>query len=209
MSHNLASPCSPHSLTHRGEPVGRELDSSSAQPGLARLGTLLQRAMQAHGLAVADCGGEPGLTDARFRILDTLSSHWGSECTQSDLATRLRQSESHLSELLEGLAEGGFISRERSSRDRRKTLVRVTPAGVELATAVAGQRDLRLRQRLEGWSDGEVGQLLAVLDRLCADLAHSNSDHHPPPTRGAESPAIVPGATRSHSAGSPHDCPSG
>ncbi|MFM8581834.1 MAG: MarR family winged helix-turn-helix transcriptional regulator [Planctomycetaceae bacterium] len=191
MSHSLTSPPSQTCPATGGEPAGETGRIGPASTSLARLGTLLQRAVQAHGVAVADCASDRGLSDARFRILDALSGNWGSECTQSELAARLRQSESHLSELLEGLADGGFISRERSPRDRRKTLVRATPAGADVAADMAGLRDHRLRERLAGWSGDEVGQLLTALNRLCADLDPATAPDEPQEGGPAECPTLA------------------
>ena len=199
MSHSLTSPPRQTCPASGVVPAGGDGSDRSAAASLARLGTLLQRAVQAHGVAVADCGSDRGLSDARFRILDALSGQWGSECTQSDLAARLRQSESHLSELLEGLADGGFISRERSTRDRRKTLVRATPAGVDVAAAVAGQRDHRLRERLAGWSGDQVRQLLTALNRLCHDLDLATAPAEPQNSGPDECPALARPTTQSPS----------
>lgn len=144
--------------------------TEGANPTAARLGTLLRQASEALERALAECARMSGVSEARFKILDALSDSYGSECTQADLAGRLQQSESHLSSQLERLADEGWLERERSPRDRRKTLVRTTPRGQTVWSRAAAIRAAVLQRLLRNWEPAELQQADNLLHALQRDL---------------------------------------
>jgi len=72
-----------------------------------------------------------GLNESRYNVLDALRRIHGGTCTQTELATRLLQSESNLSTLLERMRQDELISRVRSVTDRRKSSINLTNSGRE------------------------------------------------------------------------------
>lgn len=135
-------------------------------------------------------------------MLIALQQEMSGECSQADLAELLLQSESNLSTLLERMSGDGLITRIRSQTDRRRSLIRMTPLGIEtlsLAERTRAATVVRLLRRFgshEGrvLSDGLrqiVGDLEAALDiapRGAGGPKRSLSEIHPtgPPVDGYE-----------------------
>jgi DNA-binding MarR family transcriptional regulator len=66
--------------------------------------------------------------------------------TVSEMARHLGRAQSVMSEIADGLERRGWLERARDGRDRRRTLVWLTPAGVEI---LARDRDVLSRALLE------------------------------------------------------------
>jgi len=105
-------------------------DSGTAA-GAISTGTLLARAANCLAALLQGPTAIAGLNESRYNVLDALRIIPGQTSTQTDLAARLLQSESNLSTLLDRMRSDGLISRARSDRDRRKSLIGLTAAGRE------------------------------------------------------------------------------
>jgi DNA-binding MarR family transcriptional regulator len=83
------------------------------------------------------------------------------------LEERLLLAQYNLSRVLDRLEEAGYVERHRHPEDRRGQIVRITPSGRDLVkrmwpayrTAIARHVGAKL-------SEGEAGELAALLDRL-------------------------------------------
>lgn len=84
---------------------------------------------------------EAGLNEARYSVLRELRFRQSEGCSQSELARGLYLSESNLSTLLDRMVRDGLLMRERSRLDRRKSIIRITPCGAELADAIRHRED--------------------------------------------------------------------
>lgn len=69
------------------------------------------------------------------------------------------------------------IERTPSSRDGRRAVLRVTPAGERLIAAATGSRLDYLGRVLDGWSVRDVATLARLLDRF-ADRVHDSFPNH-------------------------------
>lgn len=128
-------------------PVGvkppRELLSSPAFL-LKRLGwTIKDRAM-----AAFDAAGQSPYHHAVLAVLDE-----GARETQATIADALGYDRSYLVGLLDELEERGFIERRRDPADRRRHLVKLTPAGTKAL------------EELRAISKGVENEFLAPLSR--------------------------------------------
>jgi len=74
-------------------------------------------------------GPRSGLTGASRAVLGHLA-HTG-PLTIDEAALHLDRAQSGTSELVDGLERGGLLMRDRDPADRRRTLVWLTPAGIE------------------------------------------------------------------------------
>jgi DNA-binding MarR family transcriptional regulator len=94
-----------------------------------------------------------------------LLEHYGPQAV-GELAGRLGTGKPATSVLVQQLVEQGFAVRSEDTRDRRRTLVRLTPEGAAL---VSGQRQ-RTEEQLRGWlielDDAELADLQAGLAAL-------------------------------------------
>lgn len=72
------------------------------------------------------------LNDARFTLMRAIRNSPSGECSQSELARCLKQSEANVSTLLDRMRGDGLVSREKSPFDRRRSVVRLSERGEEL-----------------------------------------------------------------------------
>jgi DNA-binding MarR family transcriptional regulator len=120
--------------------------------------------------ALADCTGESGLNESRYRVLLALHHWMNGECSQAELAAALLQSESNLSTLLERMSGDGLITRIRSQTDRRRSLIRMTPHGNESLLQAERIRAAALMQLLRNLCAEEGRSLSEGLRRLVSEL---------------------------------------
>ncbi len=102
-----------------------------------------------------------GLTPARAHVLWELQ-HRG-PLPQRALAEALRVSARNVTGLVDGLVEGGFVTREPHPTDRRATLVSLTERGAATLDAMAGGHRELARQL---FGDLSPAQHAAFADRL-------------------------------------------
>jgi DNA-binding MarR family transcriptional regulator len=106
--------------------------------------------------------GTLGLRMAEFSILVLVDTN--PEVNQKSLGETLDISPPNLAVVLDRMAERGWVRRERSERDRRAHLIRLTPAGRALA---------RRARRLSLSSEDEVLASLTAAERaLLIELLH-------------------------------------
>jgi DNA-binding MarR family transcriptional regulator len=124
-----------------------------------------------------------GLRMAEFSILVLVDTN--AEVNQKSLGETLDISPPNLAVVLDRMAERGWIRRERSERDRRAHLIRLTPAGRVLArnarrTSLAGEADV-----LSCLTAAERALLIELLHRVVrgareAPRIDKPSDEHQP-----------------------------
>ncbi|HTI51219.1 MAG TPA: MarR family transcriptional regulator, partial [Planctomycetaceae bacterium] len=137
------------------------------------VGTLAFRAAECLAAALLDCTTEAGLNEARYRVLAALHRRAGGECSQSELAELLLQSESNLSTLLERMSADGLLSRTRSQTDRRRSLIRMTPPGLGALERAERARGATLARLMREFAPQETEQLVFGLRRLISELENA------------------------------------
>lgn len=123
--------------------------------------------------ALLECTADAGLNESRYRVLDALHRHTRGECSQAELAVKLLQSESNLSTLLDRMGVDGLITRTRSQTDRRRSLIRLAPAGLEALELAVQSRAATTARLFRFQSSHETDQLVELLQRLVGDLENS------------------------------------
>jgi DNA-binding MarR family transcriptional regulator len=106
--------------------------------------------------------------------------------TQRQLSQRVGATEQTTVEQLKNMERRGYIERRRSLDDRRKIHVHLTPAALELKRLLLPFAIDVNRVALEGLSDGEIGFLRLVLERI-----RRNLDAHLARPRDGEMPRPV------------------
>ena len=91
-------------------------------------GFLVRRAQQVHLAVWADEVG-PGLTNIQFGVLNVLRSTGGA--SQRELCDTLGLDRSTVAGLVARLEGRGLVERGRAPADRRRNVVRLTPAGAD------------------------------------------------------------------------------
>jgi DNA-binding MarR family transcriptional regulator len=94
---------------------------------------------------------EWNMTEARHGLLKLLADRHPEGILQTELARQLMQSESNISMLVDRLQADGVLERITPKGDRRKRLLCLTPAGLELWNVVE-----HVRQR---WAEASLSSL--------------------------------------------------
>ena len=126
---------------------------------------LLRNALTARSIAVS---APHGLPTGSLTVLALIAANPGS--SQSALAKRAGLSKSALVGIVDDLGTRGLAARERSSGDRRRNQVTITPAGeaaMQALFATVPREEAPVREAL-GSADLET--LLTLLDRAIAAL---------------------------------------
>lgn len=107
--------------------------------------------------------------------------------TQRDLTERLGIQPGSASEILSKLEGAGWIVRTQNEADRRTTDISLTDSGRELAEEALMQRRERHEEMFSCLSEEERQELLALLEKVCADWRtrygesgnmHGRDHHH-------------------------------
>lgn len=109
------------------------------------------------------------LTDATWRPLIHLHQV-DAPIRQKDLAANLGLDGSSVVRLLDILSADGLVERTDDPQDRRAKLLRLTPAGTELAARVYVRIQAFEQRLLRGVQDSDVVRFAAVFDLLEAEL---------------------------------------
>ncbi|MGD9526557.1 MarR family winged helix-turn-helix transcriptional regulator [Pseudonocardia sp.] len=124
------------------------------------LGVLARRAAEAHDLSVT-----------QMRLLARLAAGPPPDATTSALARELDVTDPTVSDAFGALRRKGLVEREQNPHDRRQYHLRLTPAGREVAAAVARwTAPAEMLTARIGRTEAEqlLAGLLEVLGRLCA-----------------------------------------
>jgi DNA-binding MarR family transcriptional regulator len=109
-----------------------------------------------------------GMTNTQWQVLASLYFDRGATC--ASLARDLAYDKGAMTRLVDGLAERGLVARERDTGDRRVVNLTLTEAGREAAERGRGHYVSCWNGWLDGWERGEVETLIAMLQRLHADV---------------------------------------
>ena len=110
-----------------------------------------------------------GLTLPQYFVLREL---WQAEgLTQREVANRVGVLEPTMVATLDALERLGMIARVRSTTDRRKTHVQLTPAGRTMRDTLHGYASDVLERALNDVSDDEIALLRRLLQRIKENLA--------------------------------------
>ncbi len=120
----------------------------------------------AHAMAAFEAvTGRAGLSYAGFNVLRILRGHPEGH-PRRVIAERLVTKNADVTRLIDGLVRRGLVRRARSGKDRRLSLARITPKGLEVLAELdplVGRFAQEYRGRLTA---AEWGDLRRVLDKL-------------------------------------------
>jgi DNA-binding MarR family transcriptional regulator len=111
---------------------------------------------------------DSGLSTNKLGVLGHL--HRCPEATPGDLATAEHLKPQSLSKLLAELEADGFLEREKSPRDQRRSLLRLTPEGRDTMLRAVRARDRWLAEALRGLGRTEV-DVLRIAARILVQVA--------------------------------------
>lgn len=137
-----------------------EQTSKIASEALGRLFelTIVLGELMQDGLA------ERGLTRARATLISELRRL--GPVTQRELSHTLRVTPRNVTGLIDALQAAGLVARGRHPTDRRATLVRLTPEGEAIATALQADHDRFAARLFHDLPAARTRDLVATLDRV-------------------------------------------
>lgn len=107
-----------------------------------------------------------GLNETEFRTLIMLFSQPDGVANPGALCASAAQSPANMTRVADGLCERGLITRVASEQDRRRAILRITPAGEELARTLLPQTAAFTRNLFAPMPEGERQALLEQLQSL-------------------------------------------
>jgi MarR family transcriptional repressor of emrRAB len=110
------------------------------------------------------------LNETDFRSLMMLFSQPDGVAHPSELCTSVAQSPANMTRVADSLNERGLITRVGSEQDRRRTILRITPAGEALVRALLPQTAAHTRAIFDPIPASDRQRLLAQVQALIARL---------------------------------------
>ena len=114
-----------------------------------------------------------GLTATQWMTLVAL--HFGHADTCAGLARTMAHDTGAMTRLLDQLETNKWVERQRDAGDRRVIRVSLTPTGLEVALAAKRKVIACWNGMLSDWSEQEVADLLATLQRLRRTMEASDA----------------------------------
>ncbi len=111
---------------------------------------------------------------AQYRILMLLYHHQPLTVTQ--LRQMLGNAQSTVSEMLMRMQEQGLVQRKANPKDRRQTLLRLSPKAVRMMEERKGQMIQVYQQLIRDKSEQEISELITLLNRLLTILEKENQN---------------------------------
>jgi MarR family transcriptional regulator, negative regulator of the multidrug operon emrRAB len=111
-----------------------------------------------------------GLNETDFRTLMMLFSQPDGVAHPSDLCAFVAQSPANMTRVADGLYERGLITRVASEEDRRRTILRITPSGEQLARSLLPQTNAHTSAIFKDMPHAErealLGQVRALITQI-------------------------------------------
>ncbi|MBO9696831.1 MAG: MarR family transcriptional regulator [Sphingopyxis sp.] len=95
------------------------------------------------------------------------------KCSAAEVASVAYSDRAEVSRALGSLEQRGFVQREANPRNRKSSLVSLTPAGKAIHTAIRGERGKFYEQWLTDLSDAERTTLNTALEKVTRRLVES------------------------------------
>ena len=112
--------------------------------------------------------GPHDITHMDGKVLGYFGRHPGA--TQSDLAQHTGRDKAQLARLIKGLRDQGLLQGDVDADDRRSVRLSLTADGLAVQKELLQQAKRLSQKAVEGLSDAEQHQLLALLERVRGNL---------------------------------------
>ncbi|WP_338465757.1 MarR family transcriptional regulator [Novosphingobium sp. ZN18A2] len=133
-------------------------------------------------LRITELGGKTlvratGLTPSQLLVLQEIGRR--GEVTPSTVANTLQFSHATITALVDRLVSAGFVTRQRSERDKRQVLLAVTAAGEKMILDAPDMLQAQFRERFRSLPYWEQAMLLSSVERLGELLGAQGIDAAP------------------------------
>ena len=164
----------------------KQVDKVNQNPPLRPSGTVgdvfdaihsimhLYRARQMRAPADADADAEPALTHMEGKVLGFFARH--PDATLSDLVAHSGRDKAQLTRLIRALRDRELLEARADEADRRSTRLRLSAGGEALHARWHRHGAAAAEEALAGVPDAERASLLALLERVRANLDATGKD---------------------------------
>ena len=128
----------------------------------------VRRIFRALRAAAQQTQAQAGLSAAQLFVLSSLAD--GAASSLTELGQRTHTDRSSVADVVERLAAAGLVERARSEADRRRTEVRITPAGRAVLDVAPRPPTALLIAGLDALPDAELAALASGLTRLTREM---------------------------------------
>ena len=123
------------------------------------------------------CSGRGGMTPEQAQVLMVLSSK--GPMSQKMIGEITIQDPATLSRIIKRLEAAGMVKKTGSEKDRRETLITITPKGIKTGSEISRASGRHFEKLFTGFSDNEKNSLISLLNKLkqCIDKeAYTNRE---------------------------------
>lgn len=104
------------------------------------------------------------LSSGEVLVLKNLSENGAMKA--SDLSNLMEVSASHITSVTDGLTEKGYMTRQRSSVDRRVVELALTPQGKEILHKCEENKSQYFQEKFDTFSEEELHQIIELFTKL-------------------------------------------
>ena len=152
-------------------------DVSIAQDGMEQVLTAIRRVIRATDLHSRHITRVAGLTSSQLILLKVVKDRGAA--TVGELAGVISLSQATVTTILDRLVQGGLVLRERSERDRRKVVVTLTNAGLEVIERAPEPLQETFIRQFSALKDWERNMIIASLQRVATMMDAEDIDASP------------------------------
>jgi DNA-binding MarR family transcriptional regulator len=124
----------------------------------------LRKIMQAITLHSRSLVKQVGLTGPQLIFLKAVAKSEG--LPVGEIAKAISLSQATVTGILERMVKRGLVSRQRSDRDKRQVLIRLTPAGTQILAQAPPLMQASFLKQLQHLEDWEQTMILSALQRI-------------------------------------------
>lgn len=139
----------------------------------------LRRILRATELYERDLAQAAGLTPAKLRVLQILSSRDDGTATPTSLAQQMGVTQATVTVLVDHLQQLGLVSRQKSSEDRRQTHVVLSNDGTAALQSAPNALQQNFVTNFSGLEEWEQMMTVSVLERVATMLNAAQFEAEP------------------------------
>lgn len=139
----------------------------------------LRRILRATELYERDLAQSVGLTPAKLRVLQLLAGKGTGSATPTELANHMGVRQATVTALVDQLEKRSYVTRHRSSSDRRQMLISVTEQGTKALREAPNALQQQFVHGFADLADWEQAMLIAGLERVASMLNAGEIDASP------------------------------
>ena len=113
-----------------------------------------------------------GLTDVQYNVMALLTYQAGKEggLSQAQLSDRMLVNRANITSLVDRMEKSDLVVRTAHSKDRRFNIIKLTTKGAKLFARVEPHYFAQIRQAMSGATESEQKKLMAILEKVRANL---------------------------------------